>query len=485
MRVARTRGLQNKMENSYYSRDETSLITRFWTAVLQKRYIIFSLLFFVILRVFLVLIVNNSVQHWSDAATYVNCSHKSIIGLIFCDKPPVYPFLIKAFSYNLDSLIIFQAFFSSFSWVFFSFVLSRFFNSTRHFAFLVFYLISLNTQILQWDYIVLSDGVSFALFALTISFILLYALYKKRSHLYVSMFLFVPFALVRYSNVLVIFSVVVSVLVFNLKNIIGDKKVRGNFITLLLFFFLLFFSLFFYIKIGAADSFVLKNLLLDVASDDVYYNKLLSKGFPSYAIKCAGKRAWDPCLNEIPDFNEWVEKEGRAVYLNFIVTTPAYVLRTLRNNYVPSIVGDVARYGYLEDARLKENSIFPNLIGDTSYYRWTVGLMDFGYYFTFSKLTSKFEHNGFVISVLLLIALMLVLFKLRANAISYPLILFLMIVFLQFLVVFMDPSEIVRHLLLAAISINYLAVYLAFVIVDWLVNIYQGSTPHRKNNRSL
>jgi len=152
--------------------------------------------FFVILfliRISLVLIMNTYVDF--TYTEYVECAHRSIAKMFTCFRPFTYPTIIRLLSFNMGHLILFQTVLSSVSWIFLAYVLSKFFRNVflRWASFFIFYVLSLSTQIFQWDYLIYSESVSLALYAATIASILLYASTRARGYLYLSMVLFIPF----------------------------------------------------------------------------------------------------------------------------------------------------------------------------------------------------------------------------------------------------------------------------------------------------
>lgn len=266
----------------------------------------------------------------------------------------VTPLFYKIANSDPETIVLYQRIFYSLAVAIFAGGTQKIFKNIwiKYSWILACYVVFAAWASLRWTGVLLSESLGISVFIIWISFFVAYEATRKKKWLLLSLII-IPILFFTRDN----FSYLVCLIyvVSLIKNILIKKILKGT--AILLVYSLAFFLIHNHsVKVGKRDRLPLINsLLARIAQHPDYLNWYKERGVPMYdsiSLNFKGINADDPYQrNKVykvyeninyKALNDWINKNGRTIYFQFMLSHPSYFFLTreewndaMRNNIFP------------------------------------------------------------------------------------------------------------------------------------------------------
>jgi hypothetical protein len=409
-----------------------------------------------------------------DTSSYVRVSQYSLFDLNFymSSRPFTYPLLLKISDSNNFEVILFQVIFSCISWIFLALVVTRLFKSRviKYSAYLTILLLSLSTLITQWDVMILTESISFSLFAIFLAFNILFTINKINKTLLLSIIIVVGmlFSFTRNGNSYVILQTAVIYLLSYIAYIVMSYLKESNtdirtfpYIIITIPFFIIYYVQQHLIAYAHSWNSCLRNIFgKRILPNSEYTEYFVSKfGMPlnEDILLCSGHHASSVNCNYAnqSEFRTWIQHNGPEAYKSFLISHISDVVH-IYLGLIPGALNIDTNTTYMLSA--EAITIYKN-----------------NYFSIPQKIFFNDLWDTLFSAFLAISAIIILLFVIRPHLnsdylIQYSIILSLFFVSLGqvFLGYFGDAIEVQRHSLLATISFKLSFIMLIFTFIEIL-----------------
>ena len=415
-----------------------------------------------------------------DTGSYVSIAKYSLFDLYTAGRPFTYPLFLRLFSTTNYDVVAFQVLFSVISWIFLAFVVSKLYKNyaIKFTIYITILLLSLSVTITQWDTMILSESISFSLFAIFLGLNILLITSKLNKKILFPLIVIVGilFSFTRDSNSYVVLQASIVYLtsyivlsVFKYVKDINTTKQHLSYVILAFIFLITYYIQGRLIELSHRTLFGLNNIfgirILTNNKSIEYFVTKWDMPLNKDILQCAGHYASDKhCTYENQSvFRNWVADKGFEAYRSFLTSHLAEVISIYASlipkslNYTPKYTQDVLF-----------NSIYFSIPQQIFYANlWDTLFLAF----------------------LAILVIIILFFVMRPYFINSYLTRYLIIISLFFVSLgqvfigyFGDSMEVARHSILASISFKLAFIILVFIILEFVILNYLNLFAYIKTN---
>jgi hypothetical protein len=439
---------------------ENSKISKFLSPYYTK-YNIITVLIISIYIFFKFALLNISPLLSGDSSGYIQASVLPITDSHFYEyKGLSYIFILKLFSDNLYLVEFLQILVSIIAWVVLAFIISKYFKShiVKIWVFLLLFSLSLTSNVIQYDVIVLTESLTISLFVLLIALNLEY-FYGKNGKLLNDVLLFfiiilsLTFLFLRDIHsylILFIGGLGIVYLIVNYKNIKKiDKKI--GIATLIL-------TSMSFIQLKLVDTsyrYVVttaNQMAVNIIPNPEYRSYFVTKfnmPFDNNILKLSNKLYWDWDMtnSSIKLYDTWLHTNGKTAYMHFLFEHIGFfTVKYLKD------IGNLFNGFWIDPQAISSTSIY-SCFNDAIYNQIFIHAVFLGATLYILLLFYNNLHNYRAIVALLTVLIIIAMIH-------------------GFFAYYGDATEIARHILLSTVSFKISFFIVIFLIFDiFIVNL--------------
>lgn len=390
---------------------------------------------------------------YEDTYDYLHQSHYSLLDknfyfpqrkANFFPRPFTVPLFYKIANSDPDTIIILQKILHALCAFFLGHVILFFLRSklSKNIFLLTWYFLMSWWNILGWTNMLLSESLSISFMFLWIASFLLVIHKRTNSTIILHVFITILFSFTRDSwpYILIIFYGI-----FTLIALLWDKKM----LIYTVFFLVLSGSIFMIQQKSALIGQryrlpIMNNIVFRILPNKEYLQWFTDRGMPDeellkkkYSHLDAPEKIYPIYTDStLIKFSDWAGKEGRPLYMKFIMTHPSYLFLL---NETPSNLNRIFAYdiGYTDEVR--------------------------GY-----SLLSQFVFPVFNTFIVLILNIFLIYLFIKENRLIWllPIVFIVIMAFNAFLLYIADSMEVERHLFVTNIMIQFIGILSVCFILD-------------------